>query len=220
MSSETTKRKKCLCGCGEFTTVLEYDEPKKGLKAGDSRDYVNGHYHLHMREIHGEQYGSQNRRQKQREKVREALVGEIKKDQKNGKNKTLEDVYEAYKEYGFEKEGISRLINSAVLWGYVHSKLPRRAIKRIAPYERKIIPYEFETELPLLTNYRNAVSLDSAPYEYEDGSGSYHERISGYTSTPFEIVCMKEEEPERFYRSKEIVQFKKYKPFHKVEDYF
>ena len=180
----------CACGCGKFTGKVQY-----GPRKGEHNKYVHGHYHIHIRKV-VPGWGKQSQRMKFREVIREELRLETLRT--TGKAFcTLDDIYETFKHHGFEKEGISRMINSN-LWGR-EVRIPQRRKKSCEPCERKEIAYEFETELPLLTRYRFVISLDE---EVEDGN-SRHETITSswlqtYTSwTPFDEVCWREEAQER-----------------------
>ena len=77
------------------------------------------------------------------------------------------------------------------------------------PYERPEIPYERETEIPLLTNLRQAVALD-APAPGRDESN--YQFVSSGSMSPDEILMMKEEMETQEYaeRQQRIRQYERF----------
>jgi hypothetical protein len=68
--------------------------------------------------------------------------------------------------------------------------LVRHPKKIIPAYERREIPYERETDIPLLANQRRMILLD-APVGDSERSG--HEMFGNNSLTPLEILLLKEE---------------------------
>ena len=68
-------------------------------------------------------------------------------------------------------------------------------------YERKEIPYERETELPMICNQRGVILLD-APVVGNDDELSFYEVVSGTSLTPLELLILKEDQGSQEHRDR------------------
>jgi len=198
----------CGCGCGCKTTVLEYDDPKTGRKAGEHRTWLRGHYHKRAREMLGPNYACQLDRMKQADEVRRDMVQAFYSD----RTMTRCDVLDKFKDRGFDRANLSRIfINGLVDHSRglnlqalgVPSKRPKPKRPTLEPYERKEIPYENETDISYITKWRGVLCLDSV---LGDGGTTYHDLIRDGES-PAELLMIKEEFDERERLQKERRRF-------------
>lgn len=185
----------CACGCGKKTNINRHDDPITGRKAGQHKMFVAGHYHLLLRQLNGPTYGQQMRRRELREKRLREIIGAIlETDGTVSLQEIGEDVAPE-----FSLQGVSRMVNHArdYRWDLrVPHIIVRRPKKQFIPYERPEIPYERETELPMLVNQRRSLALDAPRAEDEE---SYHSVIPCGNLNPLEMLMLKEEmESEEF----------------------
>lgn len=192
----------CECGCGATTTQLVYDDKVRGLKAGTYCRFIAGHHH-NIKRRENPEYGKQSQRQKLRNKTRDKLVKAA--IQSNGKC-TVEELKRTVAPE-FRMEGVSRMLNygrEMARWG-LYEQFPNILVRRVEPirprYERPDIPNEFETEIPLLVNQRNATCLDAPVF---DGDESRHTIFNsgGAAPTPLELLLLKEEQGTAEYRER------------------
>jgi hypothetical protein len=101
----------CECGCGKQTSILKYDDPASGRKAGQHRRFLPGHYHRHMRAL-GKYTGDQYSRLKLIEQRRHDLVIAVLD---SGGKTSLEEIAKTVAPE-FALEGCSMMINSARKW--------------------------------------------------------------------------------------------------------
>lgn len=180
----------CQCGCGERTTRTLHDDRARGLKAGDYSRFIKGHWHNAQR-ARNPNYGAQYQRLVRRDAIRVIAAREA------SNVKSLAELRERVGASDFRIEGLSRLLSIARDFNWNEQDIPELpAIIRKPvppPYERQIIPYEFETEIPLLTNSARFMSLDEPT---EDGRTAHSWLRHSNDLTPLDILIEKEEEAE------------------------
>lgn len=98
---------RCLCGCGERTTITAHADSVRGLKIGEWSRFVQGHYHNYLRKLKPD-WGKQFRRRKELGNTREALVRAVVANP----NHTMESLQREVAP-GFRIEGVSRMLTTA-----------------------------------------------------------------------------------------------------------
>lgn len=188
----------CGCGCGERTTIQKHDDHQYGVMAGEHRRFVAGHYHAMLR-LNNPSHGRTVRLEKRRDEVRMILANEALNS--DGK-KSLEEIKLKYVP-DFKLASCAVMLNSARVW-YWHLEIPRLIVRhprQVLPrYERPDIPYERETDLPMLVNRRNAIALDST---FSDGDAPMHECYAFGGTNPLEILMLREEMESEEYRARQ-----------------
>lgn len=190
----------CKCGCGNVTSIVKYDNDPSGKIKGEHRDFCAHHYYSHMRNINpgsGKQYA----RTKKCEEIRLRVVDAMKKAPRNFCVQTLASIF---KTEGFSACGISRIFTVANYFGELKPLLKKPKIS--PPYERKLIPDEFSTEIRLLVNKARAFCLDADYFDSGEPNGS-HSRSFSETKTPLDYLMEKEEREEndryeKFFRNR------------------
>jgi len=188
----------CQCGCGCRTTRLQYDDPVRGLKAGQFARFKHAHYHNLKRAL-DPSWGEHSRRTQLQWERKEALVVAVLS---SGGIKSLDEIRQEVAPE-FRLEGASKMINNARrlgLWGPIPSILVRRPRKAFVPYVRMEIPYERETEIPLLVNRRSIQALDAPHPEFET---SYYDYLASTAESPLELLMLKEEMESEEYQDRQ-----------------
>lgn len=197
----------CACGCGRRPTKYEYDDPKSGKKAGDYRTWIKGHYYAHRRKYVtlNERYVRYKENNRLREKIAKIAMSP-------GPLKTIEEIRGSL---GVERTNwsVSRMLNcEREIRAFYRENVPVLRVKKPQlarpQYERPEIPYELETEIQFLTRMRHILSLDAPIDDRED---EFHERVSAPNLAPDELLMMKEDEPERMARRREIENLNRFK---------
>lgn len=191
----------CGCGCGAPTTVLQYDDPKTGKKAGQYRNWAAGHYTMAAARMKGPNHIPQSQRHKALNVLRKKMLDELHRD----RFQTRDDLF-----VKFSKEGYSNVTLGIVLkygcedlsYRVNPDELPVPGRKKKPKVETeefvlRVIPHERETEIPLLVDKKFVASLD-APIG--DGDTDRHDLI-GHSSwghavehlDPLEALIAKEE---------------------------
>ncbi len=178
----------CQCGCGGKTNIATTNNYQTGRMAGEHYLYIHGHEHNAIRKQRPE-WGRHSRRNKLVQVRRVELVTAILES----KGVTSLQEIAANVAPEFRLQDVSRMVNKARTWTWrweIPHIIVRKPRKAFVPYERTEIPYERETELPMLINQRNATALDAPRLEGdEDGYGI----IACGNMTPLELLMLKEE---------------------------
>lgn len=193
----------CSCGCGSRTGVAKKDDPVGGRKAGESAKWMPGHMMSYMRRNkHGLAADSVSR-----VKERDDFKKELDEFLYRNRFATRDDVYDHFQKKGFRQSAIGVMLRTVVRgYGYNEDEIemPKRRPRPVAlpPYERKHIPYERETELPLLTSIRLFASLDDVHFgtdrsRHETTTIRTHDWHTPVAMSPLDALMAKEDAEER-----------------------
>lgn len=178
-------REVCRCGCGQETPFDKW---------GRRMSYVKGHFAAVMERnrVKGKTNSGQYARQKQRNSVRSEMLDCLRQNPLL----TREQILKRFEDRGFKREGLSRILRDGVEFdSWVNGwdlKMPPKTIKKAPPqYERQEIPYEFETEIPLLTRNHYKFSSMDAELMDEDGCATcvtLHDKLPSHEYFDWEKV--------------------------------
>ncbi len=178
----------CMCGCGEKTRIATSNDYQTGRMIGEHYLYIHGHVHNAIRKQRPE-WGRQSQRNKLVQVRRVEIVTAILE------SKGVVSLQEIASNVApeFRLQDVSRMVNKARTWTWkweIPHIIIRKPRKAFIPYERTEIPYERETELPLIVNRRNAMNLDAPRFDDdEDGYGI----VACGNMTPLELLMLKED---------------------------
>lgn len=193
----------CACGCGNKTGITKHDDKATGRKAGESAKWMPGHMTRWLRRTkHGLPFDSISR-----QKVIDDTKKELDEFLYHNRFATRDDIFDHFAKKGFAHCAIGVMLRTIVRgFGYNEDEIemPKRRPLPVAlpPYERKYIPYEKETELPLLCSLRLFASLDEAHFgtdrtRHETTTIRTHDWLASAAMSPLDALIAKDDAEER-----------------------